>query len=266
MRAAIPGGASRQPVAVAALVLGSALLAWIALYVRMRGMDGGPGTDLGGLGWFLGVWLTMTAAMMFPSALPMVVLFSRVVRDRARRGAAHASIGTFLAGYVVVWTAFGLVAYAVFRAVEGLELGFLAWSEQGPRVAGAAIGAAGLYQLTPLKRVCLRHCRTPLHFVLQGWREGQLGALRMGLEHGGWCVGCCWALMVILFALGVMSLVWMALIAVVILAEKTSPVGARLQTPFAVVFVALGLWIAVAPAALPGLTEPGQEPTMPMAP
>ena len=99
-----------------------------------------------------------------------------------------------------------------------LDLGFLGWDEEGPLVAGAVIAAAGLYQLTPLKSVCLRHCRSPLHFVLHGWRDGRAGAVRMGATHGLYCVGCCWGLMLALFALGVMSLFWMAVVAAVIFA------------------------------------------------
>src|SRR5262249_6224294 len=142
--------------------------------------------------------------------------------------------------------------------------GFLSWHEQGPIVAGTAIAAAGLYQLTPLKRVCLRHCRTPLHFVMHGWREGHAGALRMGGEHGAYCVGCCWGLMVILFALGVMSLLWMAVVAAVVFAEKLLPVGERLSRVLALAFVALGIWVAVAPGSVPGLTRPGSAPKMMM--
>jgi predicted metal-binding membrane protein len=119
------------------------------------------------------------------------------------------------------------------------------------------IGLAGAYQLTPLKRVCLRHCRTPFHWVLHRWREGPLGPARMGLEHGGYCVGCCWALMVVLFAVGVMSLAWMAVVAALIFAEKVLPVGERLSAAFAVALVVLGIWVAVAPASVPFLTRPG---------
>jgi predicted metal-binding membrane protein len=124
--------------------------------------------------------------------------------------------------------------------------------------------AAGIYQLTPVKDVCLRHCRTPMHFLLHGWHEGSTGALRMGGEHGLYCVGCCWGLMVVLFTVGVMSLVWMAVIAGVIFAEKVIPYGTRLTKVLAVAFVALGIWIALAPSSVPGLTQPGSGPSMGM--
>lgn len=138
----------------------------------------------------------------------------------------------FLVGYLVAWTAYGLIAYGVFRLVTALDSGFLAWDEAGPYVAGGAIAAAGLYQLTPLKDLCLRHCRGPMHFILHGWREGRTGALRMGAEHGLYCVGCCWGLMVILFAVGVMSVFWMVAVAGIIFAEKVFPYGLRLSRVF----------------------------------
>ena len=123
-------------------------------------------------------------------------------------------------------------------------------------MAGAALAAAGLYQLTPLKEVCLRHCRGPIRYLARGWREGRLGALRMGAEHGLFCVGCCWGLMLALFALGVMSLFWTALVAAAIFAEKVLPRGERLAAGLALVLVVLGLLVAFAPAYVPGLTEP----------
>ncbi len=134
--------------------------------------------------------------------------------------------------------------------------GYLAWGRGGPYVAGAAIVLAGLYELTPLKSVCLRHCRNPLHFILSRWREGTMGAIRMGSEHGAYCVGCCWGLMIVLFALGVMSLVWMAAVAALILAQKVLPGGARLTTVFAVAFIVTGIWVASSPGSVPGLTQP----------
>jgi predicted metal-binding membrane protein len=246
----------RRPL-VAATLVAAALVAWIVTVERMRGMDAGPGTDLGGLGWYVGIWTTMMAAMMLPSALPMVVLFSRVSRERARRGLTElVPSWLFVTGYLAVWTAYGLAAYGVYRAIVAAGTGWLAWDRAGPYVAGAALAAAGLYEVTPLKDVCLRHCRSPLHFLLHDWHEGRLGAFRMGVEHGAFCVGCCWGLMLALFALGVMSLFWMAVVAVVILAEKLAPAGDRLSRVFAVALVALGIWVAASPASVPGLVEP----------
>ena len=243
---------------VVALLLGAGLVAWIVTIERMRGMDAGPGTDLGDLGFFVGVWVTMMAAMMLSSVAPMVLMFVRVSADRRRRGRAFVPTWVFVCGYLAAWTAYGLLAYALYRLVSAIDFGFLEWDAQGPWVAGGAIAAAGLYQLTPIKEICLRHCRTPLHFVFHGWRAGRFGALRMGAEHGVYCVGCCWALMVVLFALGVMSIFWMAVVAAVIFVEKVTPFGARLTRPLALALVAFGLWVGASPSTVPGLTDPGE--------
>jgi predicted metal-binding membrane protein len=255
-RAAIP----REVVLAAALIVG-ALVGWIVTYRRMRGMDAGPGTDLGGLGWYVGVWVTMMAAMMLPSVAPMVLMFARVSGSRR---SAPGGTGIFLVGYLVAWTIYGLAAYGVYRAAKHLAPHFLAWDHAGRYVAGAALLAAGLYELTPLKQVCLRHCRGPMHFILGGWRDGTSGALRMGAEHGLYCVGCCWGLMVVLFALGVMSLTWMAGVALLIFAQKLFPHGGRLAAVFAVLFIGVGIWVAASPGSVPGLRVPSNAPTMKM--
>jgi predicted metal-binding membrane protein len=237
-------------------LLGGAVVAWIVTYQRMHGMDAGPGTDLGGLGWYLGIWVTMMAAMMLPSVAPMAFVFARISRERKRRGRGFVSTWVFLAGYLAAWTAYGLVAYGLFRALRWAVGGSLDWHGAGAWIAGGAVLAAGLYELTPLKQVCLRHCRGPLHLVLHGWRDGRTGALRMGVEHGAFCVGCCWGLMVALFALGVMSLFWMAVIAAVIFVEKLLPAGETFSRVFAVALVAAGIWVGAAPASVPGLVQP----------
>ena len=236
---------------LAASLLAAALVAWIVTVQRMRGMDAGPGTDLGTLGWYLGIWVTMMAAMMLPSAAPTVLLFARTRGD--------VQTWAFVVGYLLAWTGYGLVAYAIYRGIRAQAPSLLAWDEHGPWIAGGALALAGLYQLTPLKSACLRHCRSPLHFLLRG-RPGTLGALRMGIEHGGICVGCCFGLMLALFALGVMSLVWMAVVALAILIEKVLPGGEGFARLLAIVLVALGIWVALAPGSVPGLTEPGSTP------
>jgi predicted metal-binding membrane protein len=264
---------------MAALILGAALATWIVTVIRMEGMDAGPGTDLGGLGWYVGIWVTMMAAMMLPSAAPMVLLFRRVSSERARRGQSFVPTWVFVLAYLAVWAVYGLAAYGVYRLVVHVGGDFFAWDRGGPYVAGAAIALAGVYELTPLKSVCLRHCRSPMHYVLGHWRHGRLGAIRMGAEHGAFCVGCCWGLMLVLFALGVMSLTWMAIVAGLIFAQKVLPRGELLTRVFAVAFVAAGIWVASAPGSVPGLTEPNSdaadrararmmhmEPGMPMTP
>ena len=246
----------RSPVTIAALLLAAALATWVVTVQRMRGMDAGPGTDLGGLGWYLGIWVTMMAAMMLPSVAPMVLVFHRISLERARRSQPFVRTWVFALSYLAVWALYGLAAYLLYRFVVHLDLGWLAWHRGGRFVAGGAIAAAGLYELTPLKSVCLRHCRSPLHFVMHGWRDGVRGAWRMGAVHGAYCVGCCWGLMVVLFALGVMSLLWMAAVAGLIFVQKILPGGERLTRAFAVLFVAAGIWVASSPGSVPGLTQP----------
>lgn len=227
-------------------------------------MDMGPGTDLGSLGWYLGVWITMMAAMMLPSALPMVLLFQQIAARRARAGSGVVPTSVFVASYLGVWTLYGVGAYGLYRLISELELDVLGWGRAGSYFAGAAIVLAGVYELTPLKTVCLRHCRSPMHYVLAGWRSGWLGAIRMGAEHGSFCVGCCWGLMLILFALGAMSLFWMALVATLIFLQKVLPLGERLPRLFAAGLVALGICVAVLPESVPGLHYPRPGTSSPM--
>jgi predicted metal-binding membrane protein len=222
------------------LLVAGAAVAWVVTVERMRGMDAGPGTDLGGLGWYLGIWVTMTAAMMLPSVAPTAGHVARVVR--------RSTTVLFVAGYLAVWTGYGLAAYGLYRFLSSLDTGWLAWDERGPWVAGAVIVAAGIYEVTALKRWSLRRCRSARH---------PESPLRSGLAHGLDCVTCSGALMAVLLVLGVMSLFWMALVAVVIFSEKVLPHGARLATPLAVALVALGVWVGVSPASVPGLTQPG---------
>ena len=247
-RFGVPVGAAtlRQQVLLAASLLGAVLCAWIVSVERMRGMNAGPGADLGGLGWYVGIWLTMMAAMMLPSVAPTVLMFAHV------RG-AHT--GAFVVGYMLAWTGYGLITYGLYRGVRAWAPSFVAWDGHGPWVAGAALAAAGFYQLTPLKRACLRHCRSPLQLLFRG-PAGRLGAVRMGAQHGGYCVGCCTGLMLALFALGVMSLFWMAVVAGVILVEKTLPGGQAFSRLVAITLVTLGIWTAVSPESVPRLNQP----------
>lgn len=248
MTAAVDRRPARAEVGLVAALLALAAAAWALTADRMAGMDAGPGTELGGVGWFAVSWLVMMAAMMLPALTPMVVAYGA----RARRPAATAVFG---AGYMLAWLAAGLVAYAAIEAVRSLEPGFLAWHEAGRYVAAGAIAGAGLYQLTAPKDACLRRCRERAAFLRERWRPGLAGAARMGVEHGGYCVGASWALMTALFALGAMSLTWMAVVAVLIAAERLLPRTTRLGV--AVVLVVLGAWVALAPADVPALTIPG---------
>lgn len=239
---------------VVAAIAASSLVAWIVSIAEMRGMDAGPGTDLGAFGWFLGVWVSMMAAMMLPSAAPVIVLVSRL-RDSV-------SALVFVVGYLVAWTFYGLAAYGAFRMLRAVWPSSLAWDAHGPWVAGGALVAAGLYQLTPLKTSCLRHCRSPFGYLVRA-RGGLLGSLSAGACHGVFCVGCCFGLMVALFALGAMSLFWMAVVALAILVEKTLPGAARTALALAAALAALGILVAARPASVPGLTQPHPMEMMP---
>jgi predicted metal-binding membrane protein len=246
------------------LLLILAVVAWRLTNVQMAGMDAGPGTGLGSLGFFIGAWVVMMAAMMFPSIAPMVLMFARMQAGRRERGqAVPAGLTTlFVGGYLVSWTTAGLAAYLVFRAGREATGDIFSWDNGGPYLAGGIIVAAAVYQLTPLKDVCLRYCRSPLMFLLQHSRPGRLGALRMGIEHGGFCVGCCWMLMAALFALGVMSLGWMAFIAALIAIEKLLPWKLVANRSIAVLLLTLGLAVAISPKDVPGLTIPGSPEAM----
>src|ERR671925_1475499 len=240
------------------LLLILAAIAWAVTSDQMSGMDAGPGTDPGTLGFFLGVWVVMMAAMMFPSIAPMVVMHVRIQEGRRQRGQPVAAGATalFVAGYLVTWTAAGLVGYSLFQLGDAVTGDVFAWDNGGPYLAGGIIVAAAIYQLTPLKDVCLRHCRSPFMFLMQHWRPDRLGALRMGLIHGGWCVGCCWMLMAALFAVGVMSVGWMVFIAALIAIEKLLPWKAAANRGIAILLLTLGLGVAFVPERVPGLTLP----------
>jgi predicted metal-binding membrane protein len=241
----------RTQLGLVALLFGLAGLAWWATADRMAGMDAGPGTDLGTFGWFLGVWIVMMGAMMFPSVAPTVALYAQMTR---RRGLSRPLL--FASGYLLVWGAAGAVAYGLFELGRSLFGADLAWHAAGRWLVGGILVVAAIYELTPLKDVCLAKCRSPLGFLLGSWRDGRRGALEMGARHAAWCVGCCWALMVALFALGVMSVGWMAFVAALIAIEKLAPWKSAANRAIAVTLVVLGLAVAIVPAQVPGLTVP----------
>ena len=221
--------------------------AWVVTVERMEGMDGGPGTALGGIGWFMASWALMMAAMMLPSLVPAALAFAR---------SGERTVAAFVAGYVGVWTAAGLVGYLVFDGLRSLDIGFLAWDRAGRYVAAGVILAAAIYQFTTAKADWLSRCRNPLELGRE-LRSGLRGGLRDGIRHGGYCLGCCVALMAALFALGVMSVTWMVVIAALIAVERLSPWRATGVYGVAVVLAVLGIWVAAAPGDLPGLTIPG---------
>lgn len=250
----------RDTAVVALALLALTLLAWLVLLAGAgTGMDtlamsswllplGGPATQSWSwtpLYWLIAffMWAIMMVAMMLPSASPMVLLYSRVVRQAERKGEianAGASVGAFAAGYLALWSLFSAFAVAVQWALErtGAMNGMMALRE--PLIAGGLLIAVGVYQLTPLKENCLIHCRSPAAFLAAHWRPGPIGALRMGLAHGAYCVGCCAALMLLLFVGGVMNLVWIAGLSLLVLAEKFLPRGERLSMALGVLMMIAG--------------------------
>jgi predicted metal-binding membrane protein len=248
--------ATRTQLGLVAALFALAAAGWWWTADEMRGMDAGPWTGLGRFGWFLGVWVVMMAAMMFPSIAPTVALYARMSRT------SRLVPFVFTSGYLLIWSGAGAVAFLVGVVVNRLSGGGLAWDQAGRPLAGATLVVASVYELTPLKNACLGKCRSPLGFLLGSWRDGWSGALRMGATNGAWCVGCCWALMASLFALGVMSVTWMAVVAGLIATEKVLPWRRTATYGTAVVLLALGVLVLVAPDALPALTVPGDQPAM----
>jgi len=240
----------RTAAAPTLLLLAVAGVCWAVTVDRMQGMNMGPGTNLGGLGWFAVVWLTMMAAMMLPSLSPIAVASSRIADGQLRTTARSAA---FAAAYLLPWIAFGVLAYTVIQGARSLELGFLAWNRAGQYLAGGVILGAALYELTAAKRTCLLHCRDS---QLLRRRPGLGGALTMGVEQGGFCVGCSGALMAALFALGVMSIPWMLVIATLVAVEKLLPVTVTTIGSTAAVLAVLGAAIMVVPTRVPWLTIP----------
>ena len=191
------------------------------------------------------MWWVMMVAMMLPSAAPMLLLFARVNRKDKAAGAPLGPIVLFAAGYLLVWGGFCVVATALQWGLESARLLSPMLVTTNQWLGAGILIAAGLSQFTPLKALCLRHCRSPLGFLLGSWRSGRLGALHMGLEHGAYCLGCCWFLMALLFFGGVMNLYWIAGLAVFVLLEKTIPLGHWLGRVAGVVLVAWGGALAI---------------------
>jgi predicted metal-binding membrane protein len=253
-----PSRLERAQLVLLGSLLALAIVAWLVTNDRMGGMESMPGMGLGGLGFYVTVWVVMMAAMMFPSVAPTVLMYDRLRGGhRARgKGAAPDATAVFVAGYLLVWTAAGLAAYGLFELGRSIDPAFLAWDEAGRYVTGGVIVAAAIYQMTPLKYACLVKCRSPMMFLAERWRHGRAGALELGVRHGAWCLGCCWALMAALFAVGVMSVGWMALIAAFIAGEKLLPWPVAARRAVAVLLLALGLGVALFPSDVPGFAEP----------
>jgi predicted metal-binding membrane protein len=205
-------------------------------------MSAWSGTDLA---FVFVMWVVMMIAMMIPSAAPFILTFSRVKRKRRTEESPYLTTSLFVLGYLVVWTGFSLLA-TLFQ--WGLFNATLLSSTMGrvtPALGGAILLAAGIFQWTPLKYACLSHCRTPIGFLLEDWREGNWGAFVMGLEHGSFCTVCCWALMALMFVAGVMNVFWMAMIAGLILIEKVAPSGDWFGRMAGIGLGAWGVWLII---------------------
>ena len=211
------------------------------------------GWSLRGLSTFVVAWAVMMAAMMLPAVAPMLLLYRTIATKKQTDGGAFVSTWVLVAGYLLVWTAVGFGVYALLRIVSQLAGQLPAAERQtwAPVALGAILVLAGLYQFTPLKHACLRQCQSPFGFVMSHWRDGTTGALRMGIIHGAYCLGCCWALFAVLVAAGVMSLAWMLLLTLVVFAEKVLPYGKHAAVAVGLTFIALGALVASGAARMP---------------
>lgn len=227
-----------------------ALVAWLLTFVSAKGMSTGPGTMGRGIAGFLMLWAMMMTAMMLPTVSPVAAMHIRTMRadNGAVRGLRTAEL---IVGYLAVWTAFGVVAYVLARV--GGELADRV-PDAAPWVGAGVLIVAGVYQLTPLKDVCLAQCRSPVGFLLHfGSIKGRLRDLRIGFYHGGFCLGCCWGLMLVLIAVGVMNLLWMVAIASAVLVEKTWRYGKAFSILVGVGLIGFGCFVPSNPELLPGL-------------
>jgi predicted metal-binding membrane protein len=228
-----------------------AVLAWAVTIAQARGMGVGPGTMGMALPLFLSMWVAMMAAMMFPSVAPVAILWSKVIRGRSEGWTRTGRMASFLSGYLIGWVGYGLAAFAALLGTQRL----VEASPEAAKWLGVGIFAtAGLYQLTPLKDACLRHCRSPVSAMLHYANfKGRWRDLRVGTHHGLYCVGCCWGLMLVLVAVGLMNVAAMASLAAVIFLEKLWHRGVGLTRVVGVAFLAVAALVRFYPWLLPGL-------------
>lgn len=234
---------------------GVVVLAWAYIFYLAWGMkDMGTGMEMamprmqswGAIDFILIfiMWAVMMVAMMVPSAAPMVLMFATVNRRRRQQQGPFVPTGVFVLGYVVVWSGFSALAASAQWGLHSAALLYPMMVSTSPILGGALLLSAGIFQLTPLKHACLAHCRSPMGFLMTDWREGTRGTFIMGLRHGGYCVGCCWVLMSLLFVAGVMNLLWVAFIAAFVLAEKVAPAGPWVSRSTGLLLMAWGAWMA----------------------
>jgi len=187
------------------------------------------------------MWAVMMVAMMLPSATPMILTFLTVNQSRSASNRPFVPVSIFVMGYFAIWTAYSAAATLAEWGLHQATLLSTTMAATSPALNGALLIAAGIFQLTPLKRACLKHCRSPLSFLMSEWREGAAGAFAMGVHHGAYCLGCCWILMALLFVAGVMNLFWVAVIALLVMAEKILLKGEALGQIAGVALVAAGV-------------------------
>ena len=191
------------------------------------------------------MWMVMMVAMMIPTAVPMILTFAAINRRRREQHKPFVPTTIFVLGYLCVWGAFSLIATFFQIEIQSLNLMSCQMKMISPIMGGLILMAAGIFQFTPLKNVCLTHCRTPLDFIMTSWREGKGGAFVMGLYHGSFCLGCCWFLMALLFVFGVMNVFWVILLTLLVLAEKILPQGKRISQAAGIIFMLWGLSVFV---------------------
>ena len=249
----------RDRIVILSALVGTTVLAWIYLVDMATGMDGMMTMDAGAMMqikpwtavdfvYMLLMWVIMMVGMMVPTAVPMALIYAAIARKAAAQGTPLAPTAAFVSGYIVIWSVFSLVATLAQWWLDQAALLSPMMVVTSPGLGAGLLIVAGLYQMTPLKEACLRHCRSPAHFISRSWKPGAFGAFRMGLEHGAYCLGCCWILMGLLFFGGVMSLFWIAGITLFVLLEKVLPfglVGGRIAGGAMVLIgiVSLGTWL-----------------------
>jgi predicted metal-binding membrane protein len=253
MSGSIPQLLQRERYLILGVLLVLAALAWVLLIWQAPLLS----TQAGGLTMgmsavlFLAIWVVMMVAMMFPAAAPMILMFRAVSAGKRRQEQPYVPTWIFVSAYLLVWTSFGVVAYVLAVGAEGLAGQSMWLMENAPRMGGAVLVLSGLYQLSPLKHLCLSKCRTPWQWLLTSWHDGYAGAFRMGIEHGNFCLGCCWLLFVILFPLGMMNIAALAAVTVLIFAEKALPIGRHISQATGVGLIGYGVLVLFVPAALP---------------
>jgi predicted metal-binding membrane protein len=242
----------RHDRAVVLLALaGVTAIAWLYLLgvrqdMATQTMDDMPGMTMPFVApWVFAMWWVMMLGMMLPAAAPMILTFDAVQRRKRVHAEAYVPTAMFVAGYLLVWGLFSVAATAAQWALQQAALLSPMLAPASPVLGGVLFVLAGIYQFSPLKHACLSRCRSPFTFVLNHWRDGWIGALRMGAGHGLYCLGCCWALMALLFATGVMNLAWVAAIAAFVFAEKLLPGGLWISRVGGGAMAAFGIWLMV---------------------